>query len=220
MAVRQQHLGSSHALAQRGTFMGHQRQQPLQRVGCLRQAMYQLGLVAAALRPASAFPAASPCAFACGSHLIDSSRGAFSERGKQDGFQGQGSADFGATPSCLAMPLPCWCCRQPNPAHQACVPTFAHQATVQLRATKTTARALQKTVNSRACAPHGLLPPRSTFAPPSAGHQRHQRATSTALQCRVCRVAGQTAKRRLRCVPACVPPLCAPAQCSRTRAQS
>ena len=156
MAVRHCSLCSGHAQAYWRGFMGHQRQQPLQRVGCLRQAMYQLGLVAAALRPASAFPAASPCAFACGSHLIDSSRGAFSERGKQDGFQGQGSADFGATPPCLAMPLPCWCCRQPNPAHQACVPTFSHQATVQLRATKTTARALQKTLDLRVCAPCGF----------------------------------------------------------------
>ena len=26
------------------------------------------------------------------------------------------------------MPLPCWCCRQPNPAHQACALTFANKA--------------------------------------------------------------------------------------------
>ena len=60
MAVRQQHLGRSHALAQRGTFMGHQRQQPLKRVVCFRQAMYQPGLVARACGPASTFPAPSP----------------------------------------------------------------------------------------------------------------------------------------------------------------
>ena len=40
--------------------MGHQRQQPLKRVGCLRQAMYQPGLVAAACRPSCALPAPSP----------------------------------------------------------------------------------------------------------------------------------------------------------------
>ncbi len=60
MKVGQQHLCSGHALAQRCTFMGHQRQQPLQRVGCLGQAMYQAGLVAAACGSSCALPAPSP----------------------------------------------------------------------------------------------------------------------------------------------------------------
>ena len=58
--VGQQHPCSGHALAQRCAFMGHQRQQPLQRVVRLRQATYQPGLVAAACRPSCPAPATSP----------------------------------------------------------------------------------------------------------------------------------------------------------------
>ena len=60
MAVRHCSLCSGHAQAYWRGFMGHQRQQPLQRVVCLRQAMYQPGLVAAACRPSCALPAPSP----------------------------------------------------------------------------------------------------------------------------------------------------------------
>ena len=53
-------LCSGHALAQGCASMGHQCQQPLQRVGCLGQAVYQPGLVAAACGPSCALPATSP----------------------------------------------------------------------------------------------------------------------------------------------------------------
>ena len=57
--VGQQSHGAGHAQAQRCPWVIHQRQQPLQRVVCLGQAMYQAGLVATAYGPSSAFPASS-----------------------------------------------------------------------------------------------------------------------------------------------------------------
>ena len=48
VTVRQQRLCRTHSQAQRCPWVIHQRQQPLQRVACLRQAIYQAGSIAAA----------------------------------------------------------------------------------------------------------------------------------------------------------------------------
>ena len=100
--VRQQHLCCGHALAQRGTLMVHQRQQPLQRVGCFRQTMYQSGLVAAACGPSCPVPAASPCAFAYWAHLIDSFRGDIFCAWQAVGFL------MACTPRLWSGPPPLW----------------------------------------------------------------------------------------------------------------
>ena len=98
MAVGHCSLCSGHALVQRCAFMVHQRQQPLQRVGCLGQAMYQAGLVAAACGSSCALPAPSPsvCRLDCFRH------GAFSARAEQCGVQRLAPPDFGATPPAMA----------------------------------------------------------------------------------------------------------------------
>ena len=89
VTVRQQSLCRTHAQAQRCPWVIHQRQQPLQRVVCLRQAKYQAGSVAAASRPSSARTCA-PCVLSCASaapfdsgHLLNTfNGGVFSARGE------------------------------------------------------------------------------------------------------------------------------------------
>ena len=99
--VGQQSHGAGHTQAQRQGFMVHCRQQPLQRVACLRQAVYQAGSVAAAYGPSSPSTAA-PCVLSCASaasfdsgHLLNTFNGGlFSARAELRGVGRLGVADF------------------------------------------------------------------------------------------------------------------------------
>lgn len=105
VTVRQQSLCRTHAQAQRCPWVIHQRQQPLQRVACLRQAMHQAGPVAAACGPSSARTCA-PCVLSCASTssgfachlLITFNGGLFSARALRWGVRWPGVADFERPP--------------------------------------------------------------------------------------------------------------------------
>ena len=74
----------------------------------------QAGHVAAAYGPSSALPASSPCAFACGSHLIDSSRGDIFCAWEAGWFPKACTSRLWSRPPALQCNTftTRWCCRQ------------------------------------------------------------------------------------------------------------